>query len=228
MRITQYLVSKTDKLVQVPEVSPGNHGFSMFNGGSVEIETAEFLYAFVGLIKPKHILETGTHAGVSSAYMAQALIDYPNPNGGKLVTLEFDKHWVLKAKELWTDLEQHDQVSCIHISSLEYTPVVGTVYDFVFLDSEPQLRFDEFIRFWPLVRNGGFIAIHDLHPHLGHSGIEQHGVMDWPYGDFREKLGPYITGHEVQTVSFPTPRGFTLFQKRADDFNANNLLLGRI
>ncbi len=94
----------------------------------------------------------------------------------------------------------------------------------VFLDSEPQLRFDEFIKYWPMVKPGGFILIHDLGPQLGRHDQVYHGQLDWPYGPWRPKLGEFIKNHEVQTISFPTPRGFTLFQKRSDEFDFSNFL----
>ena len=214
--ITNKILQKTKLLQVFPEFTPGREEFSAFNDGGVEIEVAEFLYTLVRMIKPNYIVETGTHLGISSLYMALALEENGN---GALTTFEIIDILRQKAVQLWADLGISHRIQGILQSSLEpsETSVFAVVepINFLFLDSEPQLRFNEFVKYWDLVVPGGFIAIHDLHPSVGHSGQVQHGTYDWPYGDFREKLGPYMKNLDVQTISFPTPRGFTLFQKRA-------------
>lgn len=222
MTITDYFLSKTQRLSVEPEITPGDHGFRMFNSGSTEVEVSEFLYSLVRLIKPKSILETGTHYGVSSAYMGQGLLDNGSP--ALLTTLEINPVFFTEAAKLHDELGLAHWVRCLLLSSDAHTPAEGI--DLLFLDSEPHLRFNEFLRYWKYVQNGGFILVHDLHPHLGHTGQIVNGMYDWPYGDFRETIGHYIRRHQVQTVSFRTPRGFTLFQKAADDFSATRLLTG--
>lgn len=227
MNITDYILSKTNRLQRQPEISPGDHGFEMFNDAGTEIETAEFLYGFVKLIKPDLILETGTHLGISSTYMGLAC---QSNNKGNIVSYEINGGLKRQAEALWHEaglsVGSGGTVQCILLSALKAKcehPI-----DFLFLDSEPGLRFDEFVKFWPLVRPGGFIGVHDLHPHLGHEGHTVNGMYDWPYGDFRKKIGGLILSHEVQTFHFTTPRGFVLFQKAASNFGATNHLLGKL
>lgn len=228
MLITEvFLMLAPDMLTRQPEFHSAR--YSMFNTGSTEVEVAEFLYALVNLIKAEKILETGTHYGISAAYMAKALKDHI---GGRwdgtmgVTTLEVMPQYRDAAIELWKKLRVIDQVDPVLQPSVLFETDVQ--YDLIFLDSEPQYRFDEFVKFWPNCRPGGFILIHDLHTHLGHTGETHHHVFDWPYGDFREKIGPYIKSHDVQVVSFGSPRGFTLFQKVGNDFSANRLLKGEI
>ena len=57
----------------------------MFNSGGVEVEVAELLYSLVRSIKPNRIVETGTHLGISSLYMALAAREN---NKGKVITYE--------------------------------------------------------------------------------------------------------------------------------------------
>lgn len=228
--------------------------YQMFNDGGVEVEVGEFLYGLVRMFKPKRILETGTHMGISSSYIAMALRDNQmfggqmpdlDPLSGRFgstigrgvhadsdfVTLEISESNIAISKKLWSTVLGGcltSYINSVRCESLNYHPTGE--FDMLFLDSEPQLRFDEFVKFWPQVRPGGIILIHDLHPHLGHSGTintDHPNEPDWPYGDPRPKLGPFITRHEVQTMSFPTPRGLTFFQKRADNFLFSNLLQGR-
>lgn len=219
--ITDYILSKTDKLKIIPEPSPNAEKFTAFNDAGTEVEVSEFLYSFVKMIKPKTILETGTHVGVSSTYLGQALKDLND--GGKLHTFEIIDQHLQSAKQLWEQVGVTEQIIPHLMESLKYD-ASGLQFEMLFLDSEPQLRFDEFIKFWDNLTPGGFILIHDLHPTIGHHGQVYHNEYDWPYGDFRKKLGPYMKRFDVQTISFPTPRGFTLFQKTAPGFCATEYL----
>lgn len=226
--------------------------YQMFNDGGVEVEVGEFLYGLVRMFKPKRILETGTHMGISSSYIAMALRDNqmfggqmpdtsptPGPLGGVVgrgvrtdsdfTTLEIFDENIAISRKLWSTVlggQLSSYINCVKCESLNYHPTGE--FDMLFLDSEPQLRFDEFVKFWPQVKPGGIIMIHDLHPHLGHTGTinpDHPNEPDWPYGNFRDKLGPFIKQHVVQTMSFPTPRGFTVFQKMSIEHNAYNLLI---
>ncbi len=223
MNITDYLMSKTKSLKKLPEYCANPAGFSMFNTGGTEVEVGEFLYSFVKMIKPSVILETGTHFGISSMYMGQACLENKK---GLVTTLEPSTTIADVAKSLWVDIEVQDYINSVIEKSLDYT---GThKIDFLFLDSEPNIRFDEFNKYWPMVRSGGFIAIHDLHPSLSYAEIPINGMECWPYGDFRPKIGKYILDHDVQVISFPTPRGFTLFQKKSAGMAYTRHLLGEI
>lgn len=211
----------------VPEFAPPLYpgcDFTAFNSGSPEIEVCEFLYSLVRLIKPLRILETGTHFGLSAAYMGLALQEN---NRGELVTLEVQPEYAILARALFDNLKIQNRVACVLKASLDYSLPDEVPVDFLFLDSEPEFRFDEFVRFWTHVRPGGFIGIHDLHPHLGHSGVVTNGMLDRPYGDVRPKLGHFIREHLVQVISFPTPRGFTVFQKMTSDHGVYNILTGK-
>lgn len=208
--LTKYILNRTKRLSVSPEITPGDHGFEMFNDAGTEVEVSEFLYGLVKLVKPNKILETGTHVGVSTVYMAQALKENEK---GDLVTFEIiPQHWQNSQKML-QDVEVAQLVDFQLKPSLKYQPAEGTLYDLLFLDSEPQLRFDEFVKYWDFLRPGGYIVIHDLNDQMGHHGQTHHGEYDWPYGDFRVKLGPFIRDGRVNIISFDNPRGMTMFQK---------------
>jgi predicted O-methyltransferase YrrM len=220
MDITDYILERTSRINTCPEVTLTPPGFSMFNSGGVEVEVGEFLYSLVRLIKPGFIVETGTHLGISSLYMALALSKNVK---GSIWTYEVIPELQASAKELWKDLSISIFIRSILQPSLE-AEVPPCPIDILFLDSEPQFRFDEFLKFWEHVIPGGLIIIHDLHPSLGHHGETYHGIYDWPYGDFRTKIGPFIKSHQVQTISLPTPRGITIFQKEAPGFEATSYI----
>ena len=218
-KITEDLLDRTNKLEVIQEVSAGGEGFSMFNSGGIEVEVAELLYGLIRCWQPTTIVETGTHLGVSSAYMAQALEDNKK---GDLITYEVIPSLLKQAKALWTDLQLNGRITGVLQPSLQAT--IQIPINFLFLDSEPQYRFDEFIKFWPLVSEGGLIAIHDLHPSLGKHGQVHHGVLDWPYGEWEPKLGKYVKDLDVQMIHVPNPRGMVLLQKtRPTDENIRYL-----
>lgn len=219
--ITSHILTKTDLLKPEPEVTPNPPGFEMFNTGGTEVEVAEWLYSMVRMCKPERILETGTHLGVSSAFMGLAL---QKNNKGKITTLEVIRPLQEKAEALWRDLSVTNRIEGLLQASLDYKPPERL--QMLFLDSEPHLRFSEFNRFWPYLDERGFIIIHDLDERFGHHGTEINGVYDWPYGDFREKLSKYFNEHLVQVVHFPTPRGLTMLQKVSPHTEGVKLMRG--
>lgn len=224
MNTTQYILSKTNRLSVKPEATPGDHGFSMFTDAGTEVEVSEFLYSMVRMLKPNLILETGTHKGISSTFIGQALKDN---NKGKIITMEVQQPHIDDAKALWKDVGVDDYIISHNQDSLKFNLDPNVQIDILFLDSEPQLRFDEFVHFWPNIVPGGFIFIHDLHTNLGHDDVVVNRVYDWPYGDFRPKLGPFIKNLDVTWVHFKTPRGLCMFQKSSDKFYATKLALGK-
>lgn len=206
MNITEYIKNNGNLTI---ENEPSNHLYKMFNTGGIECEVGEFLYGLVRMIKPENVLETGTHFGISSTYIALAL---KHNNIGKIITI--DPIYYKEAKYLHSKIELNDFIVQIELRAEKYE--TKEMFDFILLDSEPILRFDEFDKFYKNLKSGGVIIIHDLHKHLSFNSfnIDQPDFKHWPYGDFREKLGKYIYNFDVQTFSFNTPRGITLFQKK--------------
>ena len=211
--ITSYFIEQDSTLAILQE--PYNDEYTCFNTGGVEIEVGEFLYGFIRMIKPELVLETGTNFGISAMYIAQALKD----NGrGKLLSLER----LLICKEIAQNrmkiLGLEDYVELILIDSRDYK--TERVYDFVFLDTEPCYRFQEFLTVFPNISAGGFVAIHDLHPHM-----QQLNVPPGPFGIIPETLKFLILNHTLQVFHFKTPRGLTFFQKISSEHYSNALLL---
>ena len=197
--------------LNIPIISePTNVEYSCYNTGSVCVEEAEFLYGLVKMIKPLEILETGTYKGVSSAYMAQALKENRK---GRLTTLEYEPTHFNEANDLFNILGL--KVNSLLISSLEFKTEVQ--YDFIFLDTEPNIRFAEFIKFWPSLKPGGFIGIHDLGPHMGQTGQVVNDMMDWPFGTMPVEM-QHLLRESCQSFHFETPRGFYLGQKYKEGF----------
>jgi predicted O-methyltransferase YrrM len=206
MIITNYIVEKSG--IDIVN-EPTNKNYSMFNTGGVECEVGEFLYSLVRLLKPNTILETGTHYGISSTYFALALKH--NCLGGTITTIDTTYH--NEARTIHSKLELVNFINQIEMDVLNFK--TDSMFDIIFLDTEPHLRFDEFTRYYDNLKDGGIIIIHDLHPHLSYNLNYINDVQHWPYGDFRPKIGKFIKEHSVQTFSLNTPRGLTVFQKKS-------------
>ena len=206
-----------------PEATNKEH-FTMFNTGGVETEVGEFLYALTRLVRPKRVLETGTHFGISDLYFALAL----EANClGDLTTIEFNPPFYLMAQALFETVGVSHRIELIRDRAERYDPG-DTQFEILFLDTEPSMRFDELVRFYPNVAPGGFIIIHDLHPHLGLTVKNLADTQDVGFGDFRKKFGDLLEEHSLQTISLPAPRGLTIFQKIGSGFGANHYLRGEI
>lgn len=214
--ITDYIVSKTG-LNLFDE--PTNSNFKMFNTGGVECEVGEFFYSLVRMMKPTSILETGTHFGISSTYFGLAL---KHNNKGVITTL--DPAYYEEAKLIHKTMELEGFVNQVAIHAENFK--TDELYDIILLDSEPKLRFNEFDLFYKNLKPGGLIMIHDLHSHLSYGSFNKDhpDFIGWPFGDFREKIGKYIESHEIQTISFSTPRGLTIFQKKTDQMTYIKLI----
>jgi predicted O-methyltransferase YrrM len=198
-------------MTTMPE--PSDARYTCYNTGGVEVEVGEFLYGFVRMIKPDAILETGTHQGISAASMALALRD----NGfGKITTVEYEPIHFNAANDLFSILGIRDQVNSV-LKDVLTLEVVDNQYDFIFLDTEPQLRFNEFCRFWHGLKPGGFLAIHDLAPHMGQTGETVNGMLNWPFGTMPEPMKEVLK-KEAQSLHFKTPRGLFICQKWSDEF----------
>lgn len=221
--ITEYLVNKDPSLTahDEGEWSKTHSEYTAFNDGGVECEVGEFLYGMVRLLKPQHILETGTHMGISSSYMAQALKD----NGrGLLTTLEIEKQHIRTSEWRWKQLDLERYVICDKEMSLEYD--LEYECDLMFLDSEPYFRFKELKRFYPKLKNGGYAFIHDTPRTLcqGNVNPDHPEFKSWPFGDINEEVKNWVLDNDLVPFYFPNPRGMVGFYKRhQDDFKWGRL-----
>ena len=181
--------------------------YSAFNDAGVECEVGEFLYAFMRLIKPRKVLETGTHFGISASYMGFGL----KANGiGVVDTYEFLPEIQAVAKKRFERLGLEKNVHS-HFGSVNELKL-NTTYDFMFLDTEPQTRFNELARFEPWLAEGGYVFIHDLHRHMHQIPNADHGFA-WPYGEIPPELSKLVKTGSLVPFHFSTPRGLTLFYK---------------
>lgn len=218
--LTDQLVESSNGLLnKVPEIRDETGYYTMCDDGGVEHEVGNFLYGLVKILQPKHILETGTYTGVSALYMGQALKDNRH---GDLVTLEVENTHKLRAEALWRNCEVAAEVTCELKTSLEYNDSrliqAGFEYDLLFLDSEPQYRFAELVKFFPYLKEGGYIGIHDLPNTLcqGNVNPDHPEMKSYPYGDLPEQIKEWLKTDKLRMIHFPSPRGLTFFYKTTE------------
>lgn len=150
-----------------------------------EQEVQRLLAALVTALQPDLALETGSAYGQTAETMGNAL----KANGhGRLITLELDSERSGITRRRCKGLP----VEVVNADTMGYTPP-GPI-DFVFFDSEPTLRPDEFRRFRSWMTTSTIVAFHDSEfvPEL-RRGVES--LVD-------EGL--------VRAIYLPTPKGLAL------------------
>lgn len=213
--ITEQLVEASNGILKIqPEVRDETGFYHMFDDGGVEVEVGEFLYGLVRLLQPEKVLTTGIYTGISDLYIAQALKE----NGhGASTAIEIEGTHILRAKELWTRtgvfIPGEYRLKVFHGSSLEFHAEDNI--DLMFLDSEPGIRFTELVRFFPSLKEGGYVGIHDLPNSLcqGNVNPDHPEMKSYPYGDLPEQIKEWLKTDKLRMIHFPSPRGLTFFYK---------------
>lgn len=182
--------------------------YSAFNSGGVECEVGEFLYAFLRMTKPGCVLETGTHYGIGASYMGMALKEN---KGGHLDTIEFLQPIYDVAKERIRKLGLDEYVTCHFGDVKDFEPKMKK-YQFILLDTEPDIRFGEFLKFYPYLDEGGYMFIHDLGRGLGQ--VQSPNLpFAWPFGVLPDGMVQLMKDHKIRPFHFSTPRGLSGFYK---------------
>lgn len=181
--------------------------YSAFNSGGVETEVGEFLYGLLRMIKPDYVLETGTHKGIGASFIGMALKDNFK---GILETVEYIPEIHKEAVERIHTMGLDAYVKC-YLMDVKDLPVQHN-YQVVLLDTEPQTRFAEFLKFYPYVDEGGYIFIHDLGRELQQKEIPGLG-WGWPFGKLPDEIRDLMRTGKIHPFYFNTPRGISGFYK---------------
>ncbi len=166
----------------------------MMDSQTSELEVLDFLKSLVMTIKPNLIVETGTFLGYGTIKMAEGL----KANGfGRIITIEYDPEIYAKAAERFDASGLGSWIESRNESSLD-TRIEGSI-DFLYSDSELNIREQEIRKFLPQLNPRGLIAVHDASSHFavvreGALRLEQEGL--------------------ISVIMLSTPRGLVLAQKR--------------
>lgn len=185
--------------------------YEAFNSGGVEKEVGEFLYGMVRILKPLNILDLGTHKGISAAYMAKGCKDNKK---GIVHTVEFDfNHWN-DADSLWKAEEVQKYV--VQYKTRVDNFVIDLQYDLIFIDTEPDQRWGQLVRFYPNLSLGGYVFLHDLPRGFckGNINPDHPEFQDWPWGPVPETIKELLKDRELVPFHFPNPREMCGFYKK--------------
>ena len=144
--------------------------------GGVNPGDRRAIYYLVHALKPKRMLEIGTHVGASTLYIARALraavpdgrlttvdiSDVNHPRDGAWVGVGLDRAPRDMIRQL--DCERH--VEFVVRPSLDFMAGAGETFDFIFLDGDHSARavYLETAAACRLLRPGGAILLHDYYP----------------------------------------------------------------
>jgi len=219
-RILRMLSPITERIIELdPSLKAVNEGtwsntttlYDAFNDAGVECEVGEFLYSMTRIMKPRNVLETGTHHGIGATYIGHALADNEH---GELYTVEFLQNNYEIAKQRIKKQGLTSVVKNLFGDAKDLEFKVG--FQLIFLDTEPQTRFAELIKFYPYLEQGGFMFIHDLHRHMHQMPVEGH-EWGWPYGLIPKGMDNLIKRGHLRPFHFSTPRGITGFYKESKE-----------
>lgn len=151
---------------------------------TTEIEVSILVAAFIRALQPEYVVETGTAFGQTTKLIGEALLK----NGhGELISLEIEEERVTEAQELCKGLP----VTVLCKSSLDFHP--KRPIDFAFIDSDFDLRVQEFNHFSNYFADQAVIGFHDTGSHKG---------------DLGERIRS-LSSDSVQVLELSTPRGVT-------------------
>jgi predicted O-methyltransferase YrrM len=115
--------------------------FEAYNTGTTELELLNWLHATVRLIKPQHVVETGSHSGIGTLALAHAC----RLNGfGTVHSLEIDSVACDRAEQLLKAEGVSEQVRVHRQDSREFLATTDLTFDLGFFDSLCEIRVSEF------------------------------------------------------------------------------------
>jgi len=135
----------------------------------VDVEFLELLDEFKKLPIKKDILEIGTYHGGSLWYWINYSDDDANIIG-------IDVQMSQEDKALWNSwLRLNQKLNLLEFNTIEIKLPDNNYYDFIFIDGDHRYEFakHDFSTYYPKIRDGGFIALHDIH----NVGYPAFGVM---------------------------------------------------
>jgi predicted O-methyltransferase YrrM len=190
-----------EKSLPSPEC-PFPQRWSMIDGNTAEIETLEFLYSIVRLLKPGLVIETGAWHGYSAVALGKAL----RQNGfGRAISFEMDSEASEIARRRVREEDLSSLVEVSNASPLESR--IDDQIDMLVLDSELTLRAPQFEYFRSQLRPGAIVIFHD-------TGTNHRIVRDNVARLTEEGL--------LTTVTFPSPRGIAICQYPGSPSNSIN------
>jgi predicted O-methyltransferase YrrM len=153
----------------------GLFGDGDYSGG-VNPGDRRALYFLIMALKPRNVLEIGTHIGASTMYIAAALkrlneggkltsvdiIDVNHPEQGSWKKVGMSK----SPADFAAEFSLLDRIRFHTSCSLEFMRATDQRFDFIFLDGDHAARavYEEVSSALPLLHGNGVILLHDYYP----------------------------------------------------------------
>jgi predicted O-methyltransferase YrrM len=117
----------------------------------------KLLHLMARMIGARRILEIGTLGGYSAIWLARAL-----PEGGELITLEYDPKHAEVARKNIAAAGLGDKVKVITGAAVDTLPTLEGPFDLAFIDADKKSNPDYFRWALKLARKGGVIVIDNV------------------------------------------------------------------
>jgi predicted O-methyltransferase YrrM len=180
---------------------------------SVNIDTANFYYAFTKNVRPQLIVEIGCFIGLSTQHFAQALSEI---GFGKIISIDLFDFEVETAEGMMNRFEitkyylaKAGLDGVTHIVKGASTEVRSNIkedikgkIDLLYIDGDHTVNgiFSDFNAYYNDVRKGGYILLHDIYPHM--CGWNGPRILI----DHLKQLG--LVAHNIELLEFPTKEGY--------------------
>ena len=165
------------------------------------------LKMLVQLARPQRVLEIGTFAGYSALCMAEGLCE-----GALLHTYEIDDE-LEDFTRPWIEGSPHGDKVCFHIgNALEEVPLLGEVFDFVFMDGDKR----QYMEYYEMIlqhTSSGALILADNTLWDGH-------VVDKAYLNDRQtvainEFNAFVAADKrVEKLILPLRDGLTMIRKK--------------
>ncbi|GJL84799.1 MAG: hypothetical protein DHS20C02_05740 [Micavibrio sp.] len=191
--------------------------------GGVNPGDRRALYYLIMALKPKNILEVGTHIGASTLHIARALkqlnangkvtsadiIDVNHPETGPWKQLGLKK----SPKDFATELECIEYIDFDIGPCLDFMNETKQRYDFIFLDGDhtAQAVYKEVSAALPLLNKNGVILLHDFYPEAKPL-YPDNSIIDGPFRALERisKENPAIDVLPLGELPWPTKQGTSI------------------
>ncbi|MBV8733921.1 MAG: O-methyltransferase [Solirubrobacterales bacterium] len=120
-------------------------------------QTGALLHVLALAVAARRIVEVGTAIGVSTLYLARAL-----PPGGKILSFEVDEERHAAARSYLKRAGALDRADLRLQDAREGLSDVGEQFDMAFIDGVKAQYGDYFDRLFPLLRDGGLLAVDNV------------------------------------------------------------------
>jgi len=118
-------------------------------------------------IGAKTVVEIGTSNGISAIWMGLAL----QKTGGKLITHEIDPDTAALARKNFAAAGVADIVTVVEGDAHETVSKLTGPIDLVFIDADKEGYLDYLQKLLPLVRPGGLVLAHNMHPRMAYAAF---------------------------------------------------------